>query len=379
MKPPPRKRTKRNIELREESPRRVLCNWPKEDQIKLLTALRKLSTSQFTNQRASQSITQSTRPTNQCASQSTNQPASPSPHPDLDPEQLHKELGTRSPEEISAVLETLKKKVIGFAQNKLRTERRSEKKDQKPIEMWTQVASTVTGGAEEALSAAFSQMFLITSTEPCTVRNGAPASSLCPVNTGNSPLSNTSVPPPSPALGPQFQASTVNKILLSPQHLPGNSPHHLTATGTSSPSSANRGLPSPSADEEVSFERIYLYFSVLHKPNEPCKLTPMESAIVLDLLMSLPEELLLLDYNILAKHFTQMYQFFSYPANSKLARDFLKDLQEQQLLGEPQPKEKSIFRSHISQMNSTVHSPLNPFLIPVSLLKRKPSTEANQS
>ncbi|XP_039903129.1 putative uncharacterized protein DDB_G0290521 [Simochromis diagramma] len=38
----------------------------------------------------------------------------------------------------------------------------------------------------------------------------------------------------------------------------------------------------------VDFERIYGFLSTVQKPNQDCQLTPMESAIVLDLLMSLP-------------------------------------------------------------------------------------------
>uniref|UniRef100_A0A4W6E7A3 snRNA-activating protein complex subunit 2 n=1 Tax=Lates calcarifer TaxID=8187 RepID=A0A4W6E7A3_LATCA len=75
----------------------------------------------------------------------------------------------------------------------------------------------------------------------------------------------------------------------------------------------------------VDFERIYRYLSVIHKPSEECCLTPMESAILLNLLMSLPEELSLLDCNKLHKHLIQVYQCLSSPANSKMAREMFKD------------------------------------------------------
>ncbi|CAF91656.1 unnamed protein product, partial [Tetraodon nigroviridis] len=52
----------------------------------------------------------------------------------------------------------------------------------------------------------------------------------------------------------------------------------------------------------VDFEKLYRYLSEIHKPDKEWNLTPMENAIVLDLLMSLPEELLLLDCNKLHKH-----------------------------------------------------------------------------
>ncbi|XP_056298975.1 snRNA-activating protein complex subunit 2 [Pseudoliparis swirei] len=79
----------------------------------------------------------------------------------------------------------------------------------------------------------------------------------------------------------------------------------------------------------VDFERIYSYLSGIHQPtDDPCQLTPMESAIVLDLLMSLPEELPLLDGKKLHKHLIQVYQFLSSTAESKMAAELLKELKD---------------------------------------------------
>ncbi|KAF7653346.1 hypothetical protein LDENG_00084200 [Lucifuga dentata] len=77
----------------------------------------------------------------------------------------------------------------------------------------------------------------------------------------------------------------------------------------------------------VDFEKIYHYLSVVHEPNTAFALTPTESAVVLDLLMSLQEELPLLDCNKLQRHFAQVYRCLSSSANSSMAEQMFKDLQ----------------------------------------------------
>lgn len=161
----------------------------------------------------------------------------------------------------------------------------------------------------------------------------------------------------------------------------------------------------------VDFERIYRYLSVIHKRDEECHLTPMESAIVLDLLMSLPEELPLLACNKLHKHLIQMYQCLSSPADSKIAGEMFKDLKDgfcaqteapgardhnrtngqQNTAGTAdssdvtdrgktlQPEEAESQSSGINntscQLGDTdllgLCPPLNPFMVPLKLLKRR--------
>ncbi|XP_023124647.1 snRNA-activating protein complex subunit 2 [Amphiprion ocellaris] len=76
----------------------------------------------------------------------------------------------------------------------------------------------------------------------------------------------------------------------------------------------------------VDFERIYRFLSVIHDPSEKCHLTSMESAIVLDLLMSLPEQLPLLDCNKLRKHLIQVHQCLSAPPDSQRAKEMFQNL-----------------------------------------------------
>ncbi|XP_056156561.1 uncharacterized protein snapc2 [Lampris incognitus] len=71
----------------------------------------------------------------------------------------------------------------------------------------------------------------------------------------------------------------------------------------------------------VDFEKIYRYLSTIEKDNKECILSPMESAVVLDMVMSLPEELLMLDCKTLQRHMIKMYTCLSAPADSKMSRE----------------------------------------------------------
>ncbi|XP_008301623.1 snRNA-activating protein complex subunit 2 [Stegastes partitus] len=78
----------------------------------------------------------------------------------------------------------------------------------------------------------------------------------------------------------------------------------------------------------VDFERIYRFLSVVDKPEEECQLTPMESAIVLDLLMCLPEQLPQLNCNKLRKHMIEMHQCLSSPVDSKKVKEMFPNLND---------------------------------------------------
>ncbi|XP_039997164.1 snRNA-activating protein complex subunit 2 isoform X2 [Xiphias gladius] len=459
MKPPPRTRTKPDRNLKPDPvPQRLgklACKWQRAEQRKLLNALKRFS----------RTIGE---------------------HGDIDYTFLRKQIHT--------VVESLKNKVISCASFKLKKRRWEDKKVRKPIEVWTQMASAVAGNLEEPISSAFSQMLIVSSTEPRTLRNcdppqvrrlptDGPVGRTIPLRPmrylpvqGESPGTNTAhpllilktpaptigtakklpalskvvrvpnskIPPPqqqpSPTAGtspaatcssqtaatfcmpgsaeilaappttPQPASHTVipvpgqgslsssstavvktpgvgssviqttqqmseqhpttnstQKSTLSSLHTPlSSSATSLTLLPSTAPSSlassssavgscysthpmlplstpavafhARLGHTSKYATKDsprtfgvkcvVDFERIYRYLSVIHKPNEECHLTPMESAIMLNLLMSLPEELSQLDCNKLNKHLTQVYQCLSSPANSKMAGKMFKDLKD---------------------------------------------------
>ncbi|XP_036969034.1 snRNA-activating protein complex subunit 2 [Acanthopagrus latus] len=403
MKPPPRKRTKpdRNFKLYSSpqgSGNQVPKKWRRAEQNKLLNGLRRLSKTGGNRE--------------------------------IDYAFLTKYVPNRSVSEVRSMVELLKHKVLSGVSHKLKRKRWEEESSRKPIEVWTDMASAVAGTLEEPISTAFSQMLIVSSAEPRTLRNGDPPQfhslptdkdsrtvpwrpmpclavkgerpstnaaqplqgfkSPAPVvrvpiikirpaqqqlsNTVRTSLSSVTVTPrtrqartsSSSAAVAKTQIFTSTKSTLSRPHpapsssatspttVPSATPSSVASSGSaashSSSSQSTPSLSTPAAairassghtgkfatkdsprmlgvKHVVDFEKIYRYLSCIHKPNEGCCLTPMESAIVLDLLMSLPEELPLLDCNRLQQHLIQVYHSFSSPANSKVAREMFKEMQ----------------------------------------------------
>ncbi|XP_032400343.1 snRNA-activating protein complex subunit 2 [Etheostoma spectabile] len=514
MKPPPRKRTKVDRTVYTEPPgKRVSNQWKQAEQRNLLTALKALSVK-----------TQGRE--------------------DIDYEFLRNHVKTRSISELQSVVEYLKNKVISLASQTLK-EKRLEEKVRKPIEVWTHLASTMAGTLEEPISTAFSQMLIVTSTEPCTLRNCDPPRVYRPPSNKDGPVGRT-IPPrpvtrlpvkverpnintarplmviktPAPAKGPAKRLPAPSQVVKVPngnipppkQRLPATagsstsqsaasachpgaaqtlaapstSPQppsrtvtSLTVTGqvpassgsaaavktqsvgsseirttqqpaeqhptpisttsnslTSTNATSKTPVPSTAASSTpplstattaalhgptskydttrvsgvkgvVDFERIYCFLSQIHQPNDECHLTPMESAIMLDLLMSLPEELPLLDCNKLHTHLTQVYKFLSSPADSKRMQEMFKERKDgpwaqsgppsgrnsqQRTAGagdsndvtdsggkklQPEDSESQSSGSNDPSGHSGnaekmgLCPPLNPFMVPLRLLRRK--------
>ncbi|XP_026208835.1 uncharacterized protein snapc2 isoform X2 [Anabas testudineus] len=461
---------------------------------------------------------------------------------------------------------------MSCAHFKLKKKRLEEKKVKKPIEMWTHMASAVAGTLEDSISSAFSQMLIVSSTEPRTLRNCDPPQVHRQSTGENSPIGRTVPFRPMPRLPVQDGTNTAHSLLVlkSPmptmgpagglpapsqvvkmligkipsQHQPSStagvsfaetstsqsaatsyhlgtaeklivsstsrqstshivnqvrghisassmrtvvvksqrngspvilttqqrsepqttsictssviksissSPHTPVCSSTTSLISVASSVPASVASSSsatsgcisahtvpplstpatvfhamfgrtskyattdsprtfgvkcvVDFERIYHYLSVIHKPEKDCHLTPMESAIVLDLLMSLSEELSLLDCKKLHKHMIQVYHSLS-SADSSIASEMFKHLtdgvsvQTEAQRGEERPQHTAQNAESSDVMDSggtklqpngegkqgapekTIsHSveadimgccpPLNPFLVPLKLLMRR--------
>eukprot|EP00066_Takifugu_rubripes_P030344 XP_011619610.1 PREDICTED: snRNA-activating protein complex subunit 2-like [Takifugu rubripes] len=143
MKPPPRKRAKVDRSLEERlGSRNLLSKWQQPEKKKLLKALRILGKTTGGNV-------------------------------DIDYAFLQKSIVTRSVSEIECVVESLKDKVISGALQEL-SKWKSQRNLRKPIEIWKDMAFSVTGNLEEHISTAFSQMLMVSSTEPCTLANSDP-------------------------------------------------------------------------------------------------------------------------------------------------------------------------------------------------------------
>ncbi|XP_071334214.1 uncharacterized protein snapc2 [Trachinotus anak] len=589
MKPPPRTRKKPDRSLRPEPVRnrsgKLTCRWQKLERRKLLNGLKRLNNT-----------------VGGCG--------------DIDYEFLRKQVPTRSTAEIQAVVDSLKDKVISCASLKLKTMRWEEKRSSRPIEVWTNMASVVAGALEETITSAFSQMLIVSSTEPRTLRNcdppqvlrppkdqdrlvgrtiplrpmpraavqGPRSNSTRPLLVFRTPAStmgpakrlpalssvvrvrNNKVPPPqhqpattagtsaaasahqpgtaeraaAPPADPQpvipvsaqttpgsgsaavvktpsvggsvvqmtqqhsptttnpstpsmpststtvfSSATSLNPLhSLAPSPAPSSSSSSSTQPPPSSPapspvpssssssstqpppsspapssvpssssSSSTHPLPPPSSPAPssvpssssssstqpppsspvpssvpsssssssthpqpplsssaasgfarvgrtskfagprtlgvrciVDFERIYRFLSLVHNPTEECHLTPMESAVLLSLLRSLPEEIRLLDCNNLRKHLVQVYRSLSAPDDSQRAtdmRDGLSAQSEGQDGTRPDGQQSSDRTDECQSSQSSNTSsqsgndvmgpcpPLNPFMVPLKLLTRQ--------
>lgn len=142
----------------------------------------------------------------------------------------------------------------------------------------------------------------------------------------------------------------------------------------------------------VDFEKIYNFLSSAHRPNQEHKLTSMESAVVLDLLLSLPEELPLLDCVGLERHMIQVYSRLTSPAemvpsslDAEASVPAAMDSAGSQGVGtEPdgQAHSQSASTDNVSgQSRSSSQGtpdrekagicPLNPFMVPMQLLAQR--------
>ncbi|TKS92511.1 snRNA-activating protein complex subunit 2 [Collichthys lucidus] len=387
MKPPPRKRSKpRSLSPVPESRRPARnvkqdSNLDRVEQRRLLNGLKRLGRTSGGNR-------------------------------DIDYDSLIKSVPSRSMSE---------NKVISCARSKLKKNRYEEKKIRKPIEVWTRLASALAGTHEESISSAFSQMLIVSSTEPRTLRNCDPPKIYRPVGRrpaqGERPGTSTTQPvqvakTSALTMGPADRApnskipgtspaaiSTPLSAVPALQTTPSSAASSCSATSSGSTPAAAVQLGHTSSVDSVDFEKLYRYLGLIHKPNNECQLTPVESAILLDLLMSLQEELPHLDCNKLHKHLIQVHKQLSSPADSKTAKKLFRDLKDgcaqraapsgpdstsqQNTAGTAddsdvtvklQPDEAERHNNTLSQSEDEDVmgrcSPLNPFMIPLKLLMR---------
>ncbi|XP_050970173.1 snRNA-activating protein complex subunit 2 [Labeo rohita] len=129
----------------------------------------------------------------------------------------------------------------------------------------------------------------------------------------------------------------------------------------------------------VNFDKIYQYLSDIDSKTCNSALTSMECAVLLDMLMCLPEELPLLDCKELQHHLLQLHSQLSKPVkmpaiSSNTDRDVLQanvadSTALTQKLTEPAKDNKD--------WATATTCPLNPLLVPVTLLKR-PSLDSEK-
>ncbi|XP_075402227.1 snRNA-activating protein complex subunit 2 isoform X2 [Tenrec ecaudatus] len=216
-----------------------------------------------------------------------------------------------------------------------------------PIEVWTELAEKVTGPLEDALTAAFSQVLTIAATEPLSLLHSRP-------------------PKPTRARG---------KLLLStPGGMEASSPE-----GPATPKAPTESPAGPSSKEDfpVDFEKIYKFLASFSRSGPGPELSAAESAVVLDLLLSLPEELARLPCTALAEHMTGAYLRLTAPQPSP-AQGSPETRTEDGSTGSrgheapsqatPQTSECAGPSKPKSAWQAAGVCPLNPFLVPLELL-----------
>uniref|UniRef100_A0A8D2DAB3 Small nuclear RNA activating complex polypeptide 2 n=1 Tax=Sciurus vulgaris TaxID=55149 RepID=A0A8D2DAB3_SCIVU len=271
--------------------------------------------------------------------------------PEPDSAELARGLRGRSEAEIQAFLQQLKDRVVREAIQRVHPggPGRREAQPPAPIEVWMDLVEKITGPLEEALTAAFSQVLTIAATEPVSLLHSKP-------------------PKPTQARGkPLILNITGGQKDTTPE-----APGPASETPARSPTG-----PAAEGDITVDFEKIYKHLSCSSRRARGPELSAAESAVVLDLLLSLPEELPRLPCTALVKHMTEAYAHLMAPQPSPSGRSPRPGAEdgrtcssgpEEPSQATPQPSEQATPRELRPAWQTAGICPLNPFLVPLELL-----------
>uniref|UniRef100_K7GCW4 Small nuclear RNA activating complex polypeptide 2 n=1 Tax=Pelodiscus sinensis TaxID=13735 RepID=K7GCW4_PELSI len=296
------------------------------------------------------------------------------PPGDLQAELLREHLPRRTAAEILAFVHQLKGRV---AREAIRTEYRRCREEQRrkraeilaPIEVWTDLAEKLTDKLEETMTAAFSQLLCPAATEPVTLLHSLPQKlTRAAEKKAHSDSSSQRDALPAPA-------NAMRNGAASPE----------PPAASQSPNTGAQGEPETFS---VDFDKIYKYFSLLSKDMKVPELSPYESAVVLDLLMSLPEELSNLDYAGVKSHMQRSYKELTAQQpeeRTSMSGESEQGTQETSLPSvHPSPDQSSASHGQLplplpgptAAAQKQVWKdlgvcPLNLFLLPLELLSRK--------
>ncbi|XP_074061103.1 snRNA-activating protein complex subunit 2 [Macrotis lagotis] len=294
-------------------------------------------------------------------------------------EELQRGLPHRSQAEIQDFLQLLKRRV---AREVIQQEHRCCQKEQRfhksevpaPIEVWTDLAKKVTSQLEEAMTTAFSQILTIAATEPVSLLHSIPEK---PTQISERQLfcknSSSQEEPPSQTPEPP-----------SEEEVSGSSEGQVKMNSSkSSPSSPTNG------NFVIDFEKIYKYLSSVSRTGKGLELSPGESAVLLDLLMSLPEELSRLPCDKLQVHMVGSYKKLIRPQadlrpsprdpgkghsveDSQVSVSTSSDpgSMESPPPESPAASEPSLLPAQQQLWQDLEFCPMNPFLVPLELLSQ---------
>ncbi|XP_007432726.1 snRNA-activating protein complex subunit 2 [Python bivittatus] len=283
-------------------------------------------------------------------------------------ELLKKYLPSRNEDEILAFVDQLKERVAREAVKAQYRYRQCKQKDAPipaPIEVWIRLAEKLTGCLEEAVTAAFSQVLTIASAEPLCLLHSVPPK---PVELKTAQCMSPTIPSKNMKSNIESEEATISSDV-----------EQLT----------------PAENElRVDFEKIYKYLSVISRGSKAPELPPGESAVLLDLLLSLSEELSHLDYKKLKGHMHKCYMDLSAHSTNEKSRmkaeisqlvNHNEDLHETYDV----PSARNSFSQHQEDISSSASStsgttsasstdwktlgicPLNSFWFPLDILAQK--------
>ncbi|XP_077084433.1 snRNA-activating protein complex subunit 2 [Siphateles boraxobius] len=356
---------------------------------------------------------------------------------ELDLTELQKKVPRRSLKEIEGLIKSLKSRMLQKVYLQVQSQRREHHKTKVPIEIWAELVQKISRSHEKTISSAFSQMLVIAATEPCGLMQSEPPhptsrtpafSRLYPVQspkTPSRPSASGMSPNPSvfttsagsliqpdsssnavdhiskldnassssPVVPNTPETPTSSQMTRSPSQLQSEAEPTVSSpvsTDPVSPSvSSNRHNPVRSGLLEhnnllskprmlkcvMNFDKIYKYLSGVGSTTGNSSLTSMESAVLLDMLMCLPEELPLLDCKELQHHLLQLHTQLSKTASSSNVPGANSDstVSTQKLRTTTGSSTESVTEPAKDKDWATAGTcPLNPLLVPVTLLKRLP-------
>uniref|UniRef100_A0AC11EJM0 Small nuclear RNA activating complex polypeptide 2 n=1 Tax=Ovis aries TaxID=9940 RepID=A0AC11EJM0_SHEEP len=271
--------------------------------------------------------------------------------PELDAAELAQELPGRSKTEIQDFLRQLKGRVAREAIQRIHSggpkgPRRWETQTPAPIEV-----------------------LAIAATEPVSLLHSVPSK---PTQACGKPLL-LSAPGGQEDLSPE--ASSPTSEAPGGREVPGSAPK----TQGPAPEASSESLAGQSAegDFSVDFEKIYTYLSSVSRGGQGPELSAAESAVVLDLLMALPEELSRLPCATLVQHMLGMYRHLTAPQRDLAIGGLASGTEDsgagsrgQEETGQAcsQAPENAGSSQPISSWQAAGVCPLNPFLVPLELL-----------
>ncbi|XP_051018914.1 snRNA-activating protein complex subunit 2 isoform X2 [Acomys russatus] len=296
---------------------------------------------------------------------------------------------------ICRFIQQLKGRVVREAIRKVHPSSREDPKRHEarlpaPIEVWMDLAEKLTGPLEEALTAAFSQVLTIAAAEPLSLLHSKPGkhtkASGKPLLFLSNPGGQKDPVPEASGPGPVTADPTPKASVPDPKASGTNPETSVLASEVTvpDPDPPTKSLAGPSTERDftVDFEKIYKYLSFSSRGVHGPELTAAESAVVLDLLMSLPEELTHLPCTALVEHMTKTYTQLTAPQTSLSSQKSPRPGTEDGGAGSKGPEEPDQANPK-PQASEPIQPrpawqtvgicPLNPFLVPLELLGQVPS------